>query len=96
MVLPTDPPLGGLWYEQYYHYTSLGEPDGKRRCGGWRLTTDLLFGPVMLPLPPHFIQRGGYILRPGFAACFTLENPVPLHPSHFRSVGGDVFLIRKP
>jgi hypothetical protein len=28
------------------------------------------------------------------AGCFTLENPVPLHGSHFRSDGVDFFLIR--
>lgn len=56
----------------------------------------LLFSSVIRPLPSHFVQRGGYILRPGFAACFTLEKPVPLHASHFRSDGGDLFLIRMP
>ena len=27
-------------------------------------------------------------MRPSLVACFTLENPVPLHASHFRSNGG--------
>ena len=56
----------------------------------------LLFGSVIRPLPSHFVQRGGYILRPGFVARFTLEKPEPLHASHFRSDGGDLFLIRMP
>jgi hypothetical protein len=56
----------------------------------------LLFGSIVRPLPPHCVQRGGYILCPGFAACFTLEKPVPLHALHFRSDEGDLFLIRMP
>ena len=60
------------------------------------LTTVLLFGFAIRPLPLHFVQRGGYILRPGLAACLTSENPVPLHASHFRSDGGDFFLIKLP
>lgn len=56
----------------------------------------LSFGAVIRPLPSHCVQRGGYILCPGFAACFTSEKPVPLHASHFRSDEGDLFLILMP
>jgi hypothetical protein len=44
-------------------------------------------------LPSHFLQRGGKILCPDLAVCFTLANPVPLHASHLRSGGADLFLI---
>jgi hypothetical protein len=38
------------------------------------------------PLPKHHLQGGGYILRPGWAGCFTLGNPVPPHAEHLISV----------
>jgi hypothetical protein len=38
------------------------------------------------PLPRHFTQRGGYILRPGWARLFTADTPVPLHAGHACSV----------
>jgi hypothetical protein len=36
------------------------------------------------PLPPHFVQRGGYILRPG-AGCSTGSTPMPLQAGHLSS-----------
>jgi hypothetical protein len=37
------------------------------------------------PLPPHFWQRAGYILRFGAAGCLTGWNPVPSQAGHIRS-----------
>jgi hypothetical protein len=37
-------------------------------------------------LPEHSLQGGGYILRPGWTGCVTLENPVPSQAGHLISV----------
>ena len=47
---------------------------------------------VIRPLPPHFLQGAGKILRPGSAGCLTLGNPVPSQASHFVSRGNLVFM----
>jgi len=38
------------------------------------------------PLPPHSLQGGGYILRPGCTGCLTARNPMPLLLGHLCSV----------
>jgi hypothetical protein len=47
---------------------------------------------IIRPLPPHFLQGAGKILRPGRAGCFTFGNPVPSQASHFLSRGNVVFM----
>jgi hypothetical protein len=47
------------------------------------------------PLPPHLVQRAGYILRPGCDGCFTGGNPVPAHAGRSRSFEL-VFFISTP
>jgi len=44
----------------------------------------LLAAFVIRPLPPHSVQRGAYILRPG-RGCLTGSTPVPLQAGHFSS-----------
>ena len=45
------------------------------------------------PLPSHFLQRGGKILRPGFTGCINTAKPVPLQAGHLCSDEFEGFIV---